>query len=239
MRPVGTSRVVAEGKLNLMSTKLVPIITPAVNAFLLIGERVVVVDTLGPGGAKRVLGTLEKLGKTPKDVSLIVLTHGHTDQTGSAEELRERTKAPIALHWADLEMVQAGYEPTFNPTGSIARLLSRVVRRPSTVLTTDVMLEGSVNLDHYGVDAQIIETPGHTSGSVSVLVDGGQAVIADLLRGDFFREGRPDYPLFADSLSRLHSSVRSILRLPLHELHTSFGKPFTRENVQRRFNDVL
>ncbi len=222
-----------------MSTKLVPIITPAVNAYLLIGERVVIVDTLGPGGARRVLGALEKSGKTVRDVSLIVLTHGHTDQAGGAEELRQRTNAPIALHWADLDMVQAGYVPRLNPVGNVARVLSRVVRQPPTALVTDVMLEDLVNLDHYGVDAQIIETPGHTSGSVSVLIDGGQAVIGDLLRGDFFRGGRPEYPFFANDLNRLHSSLRRLVYLPLDDFHASFGKPFTLDDLQHRFKDVL
>jgi hydroxyacylglutathione hydrolase len=222
-----------------MSTRVVPIITPAVNAYLLVGERVVVVDTLGSGGAKRVLGALEKLGKTSRDVSLIVLTHGHTDQAGGAEELRARTRAPIALHWADLEMLQPGYALKLVPIGNVARVLARVVHRPPTVLVTDVMLTGDVNLDQYGVDAQIIETPGHTPGSVSVIVDGGQAVIADLLRGDFFREGRPDYPFFAEDLSRLRSSLRRILRLPLRELHVSQGKPFTPEDLRRRFSGVF
>ncbi len=222
-----------------MSTRLVPIITPAVNAFLLIGERVVIVDTLGAGGTKRVLAALEQSGKTAHDVSLIVLTHGHTDQVGSAAELRDYTRAPIALHWADLDMVQTGYAPKLNPIGNLARVLSRVVRRPATALVTDVMLEDKINLDHYGVAAQIIETPGHTPGSVSVLIDGGQAVIGDLLRGDFFRGGRPDYPFFADNMDHLHSSVRRVSRLPLQELHASLGKPFTRDDLQRRFKDVL
>lgn len=222
-----------------MLTKVVTITTPVVNSYLLVGERVVVIDTFGSRGAKRILGTLEKLGKSPDDVALIVLTHGHADHIGGAEELRSRTRAPIALHWADLEMVQEGYAPKRLPIGGAARLLSRFRRPQSTALVTDIMLEGSVNLDGYGVDAQVIETPGHTPGSVSVLVDGGQAVIADLLRGDFFREGHPNYPFHADNLSRLHASLRSMLRLPLNALKVSHGKPFTREDVRRRFSDVL
>lgn len=117
--------------------RIMPITTPVVNSYLLIGERIVVVDTLGPRGAKRILREIEKLGKTPEDVSLIVLTHGHTDHIGGAEELRARTRAPIALHWADLERVQEGYASKRLPIGCAARLLSRVLCPQPTPLVTD------------------------------------------------------------------------------------------------------
>lgn len=222
-----------------MSTKIVPITAPFTNAHLLVGERVVIVGTLGLAGTRRILGGLERLGKTPDQVSLIVLANGHSEQVGGAQELRALTGAPVALHWADLEMVQAGHVLKRTPIGGLGRVVAQLSPPKPVVLATDIMLEGSLNLDRYGVDAQVIETPGHTPGGVSVLVDGGQAVIADVLRGDFLREGRPDYPFFAQSLPKLHSSLRNILGLPLGRLNVSHGRPFSLEDVRRRFDGLL
>ncbi len=222
-----------------MATRIVPITTPISNAYLLVGERIVVVDTLAPGNAKRILGAVEKLGRQPQDVSLILLTHGHGDHIGSADELRSRTNALVAMHWADLEMLQPDFEPKLNPIGNIGRLLTRVSKPQTVQLAIDMMLDGNTRLDRYGVDARAIETPGHTPGSVSVLVAGGQAIVSDLLRGDFFWDGRPDYPFFAEDLGQLHSSLRNLVRLPLDVLHPGVGKPFTLEDMRRKFIDVL
>ena len=47
--------------------------------------------------AGRILNKIRALGRSPEDVRLILLTHGHIDHAGSAAELKRLTGAPIAI----------------------------------------------------------------------------------------------------------------------------------------------
>jgi hydroxyacylglutathione hydrolase len=45
----------------------------------------------------------------------------------------------------------------------------------------DVVLEGEqLSLGAYGIEAELLHTPGHTPGSLSVLLPGGEALVGDL-----------------------------------------------------------
>jgi hydroxyacylglutathione hydrolase len=44
----------------------------------------------------------------PFIISLIILTHSHIDHYGSAEELKTKKGAPIAIHRADAEYLKRG-----------------------------------------------------------------------------------------------------------------------------------
>jgi len=72
------------------------------NVYLLLGERITLVDTGWPGNAKRILSYLSSLGYEPSYVSDIVLTHCHIDHCGGASEVKEKTKATVAAHGNDV-----------------------------------------------------------------------------------------------------------------------------------------
>ena len=204
------------------------------NLYLLIGERPVLVDTGNPGNTEAVVQTLARFGFSPRDLALILLTHGHGDHLGSANALRERTGAPIALHRADLEMARSGHQ-NLRPAGLDGRLFKRFFSDHFEAVEPDIVLNGETTLEAYGLDAQVIETPGHTPGSVSVILPGGQAVIADVVRGDFVLPNRPTRHLFADDLSIVGSSIQRLLGLPLTTLHPGHGLAFSRASLARRF----
>jgi len=54
------------------------------------------VDTGNKGKAVRVLAALERNGISRDQVSLILITHGHSDHFGSARELQKILKVPVA-----------------------------------------------------------------------------------------------------------------------------------------------
>jgi glyoxylase-like metal-dependent hydrolase (beta-lactamase superfamily II) len=63
------------------------------NCYLLLGERPVLVDTGAPGDLKHILAAFKSAGIAPGDLSLILLTHGHSDHAGCAAELKRRSGA--------------------------------------------------------------------------------------------------------------------------------------------------
>jgi glyoxylase-like metal-dependent hydrolase (beta-lactamase superfamily II) len=51
-----------------------------------------------------------------------------------------------------------------------------------------------MDMKAFGVDGKVVCTPGHTAGSISVVLSTGEAIVGDLLMGGMFRSGQPGYP---------------------------------------------
>ncbi|WSW02240.1 MBL fold metallo-hydrolase [Streptomyces sp. NBC_01006] len=110
-------------------TKIIPIPVlgkHAVNAYLLLGRRPVLVDAGTPGSGQSIRERIAGHGLDPSDLALIVITHGHIDHFGSAAELHRLTGAPIAGHVADLEPFRTGRaHMPYLPTGPMGRVMNR------------------------------------------------------------------------------------------------------------------
>jgi hydroxyacylglutathione hydrolase len=234
-----------------MAETVVQINTGKFTNVFLIGGRTgcVLVDTGNPGKADRILERLAEHGVAPGDIRLILLTHGHTDHFGSAAELRERTGAPVAIHALDAEAVRQGiHQPdSLQPTGWLIALLMRIsalrnLAAPdhAPAFEPDIVFEGEWRLDEYtstllsagGIAGQVLPTPGHTPGSVSVFLDSGEAIVGDMVIGDFSRLlRRPGPPIVAWDLERNWESFRQLLTLSPRIVYVGHGGPFESEDL--------
>jgi glyoxylase-like metal-dependent hydrolase (beta-lactamase superfamily II) len=183
---------------------------------------------------------LTENGIDPKSVSLILITHGHADHFGSATDLKERTGAKVAIHRLDAEAARKGQDPPLNPTGAIGRLfISLMARRgpaKAPSFEPDILIEDEMDLKKFGVDGKIIHTPGHTPGSVSVILPGGEVIVGDLIMRGIFRWWQPNYPLFADNMAQLKESIKLILRKKPSKIYSGHGGPFNPKTVLQRFS---
>jgi glyoxylase-like metal-dependent hydrolase (beta-lactamase superfamily II) len=184
---------------------------PIVNVTVIRQRHTILVDTGAPGDAQRILGGLQRLGISAGEVSLIVLTHGHSDHAGSAAELRRALGAPVAMHTGDLDLVRRGTNGDFVNMGLEAAASRRFVDRPFPAFEPDILLEEGSDLTAFGLEATLLHTPGHSQGSLSLLLDGGTAIAGDILRGGLLGgkvfAGRPSYPYFMPSLDALASDA--------------------------------
>ena len=69
------------------------------NVYLLVDDNeLVLIDTGMPGNTDGILRYIKKLGREPKDLTNIIITHGHIDHMGSLYKLRDVTGAKAIAH---------------------------------------------------------------------------------------------------------------------------------------------
>lgn len=170
------------------------------------------VDSGTPGQEQHVLATMRALGR--EDLKVIWITHAHYDHYGSAAALRRLTGAHIGVHPADAEAMTAGLSPlgstrSYGFVYPVAqRLLNRIHPLPPT--PPDFTLEDGQTLELFGLNAQVLHTPGHTPGHTCLVLSEGTAFAADLISSN----PRPrlqyllatDWSQLADSLACLQQA---------------------------------
>lgn len=138
------------------------------NVFLLVEDRITLVDTGYWGSTQRIVSFVERLGRYPTDIALIVATHHHYDHTGSLAELKALTGAKVAAHEDDASVIRGESYASSHPSrkGLIPRLgalfLSIGHPKPTEV---EIPLVDGQELDALG-GIRVIHTPGHTPGSI-------------------------------------------------------------------------
>jgi len=206
----------------------------AFTSYVIRGQKHVLVDPGPPGRAGELLEQLSRHRISLGDIGLIVITHGHADQFGNAASLKEWTQAPVAVHELDAEYVHWGSAPVLKPVTKLGTIFRSFVRTKAVPVEPDIILYDGDKLGRYGGRGRVILTPGHTAGSISILLPDGTCIIGDLLmRG--LRVGSLSYPWFAEDLSLLRESLRRIVAAGATNLLPSHGAPFSVDSLLRVF----
>jgi glyoxylase-like metal-dependent hydrolase (beta-lactamase superfamily II) len=176
----------------------------------------------------------------PSEIDLIVITHAHFDHAGAIASVKELTGAKVAVHHTEEEMIRTGISshPTpVTPWGRVGwRMLKPMMKSlqypgvPPDLIISD---EG-LDLNEYGIPGKIIHTPGHTDGSLSVLLENGDAFVGCMTHnGPPFRLS-PNHPIFADDLDQLWDSWGLLLNQGAKMIYPGHGKPFPVSEIQGR-----
>jgi glyoxylase-like metal-dependent hydrolase (beta-lactamase superfamily II) len=197
------------------------------------------VDGGAPKKVKEFTKTIEKIGIKTHDIQLIILTHGHWDHIGSAKEIKELTGAKIAFHHFEKEWLEKSLKPMPPGVTIWGRILGKImtmflpfVSIPRTNVDIVIGNEG-LSLEEYGIPGKVIYTPGHSSGSVSVLLETGEAFVGDMAMNMFPLRFSPGLPIFAEDLVKLKGSWKSLLDQGAKMIYPSHGEPFPADIIQR------
>ncbi len=175
-----------------------------------------------------------------KDLSAIIVTHAHSDHAGLAAELQRLSGAPLLLGRGDVTMAAAGHNDDLQPTNFTARLLKKFLIDPSyTAFKPDVVVDGDIDLRPFGVNGVARTMPGHTPGSLVVLLEGGKTLVGDMMLGGYL--GGKVFPTragehcFHAALALNRANIVELLRGPTETFYLGHGGPVTHQSVLEGF----
>ncbi len=200
---------------------------------------VIMIDSGPPRKGKVLKKRLDSLSIQYQEIRLIVLTHGDFDHVGSAKEIKEITGAQIAIHESDklnLEESRYNWPPGVTRWGKISHFLLSPLLRMTTfpAVKADITLrKEEFPLEQYGIYGKIIYTPGHTLGSVSVLLDTGEAFVGCLAHNGFPFTFHPRLPIYAEDIGKIKESWEVIINKGAKMIYPGHGNPFPVEIIKK------
>jgi metallo-beta-lactamase class B len=119
----------------------------------------VLIDTLYGPYTSQMLGNIRALGFDPKDIKLVVVTHGHFDHAGGIAQLK--SDLPPGTRFA---MTREGWRE-----GSEDSAANRPF--PWAMIEPDIVLTDGQTVSGGDTPIQAFETPGHSMGTASFAFD--------------------------------------------------------------------
>ena len=221
-----------------MKVEIHPILLGIDRCYIIRSEGIIMIDGGAPKKRKAFLSAIQPLSIKPEDIRLMVITHGHWDHIGSAKEIKDLTGAKIAMHWKERDCLEKSLKPL--PSGvtvwgsifvTIMKAFTPLIHIPAT--DVDIVLgDADVPLTDYGIPGKILYTPGHSMGSVSVLLETGDAFVGDLAMRGFPLRLSPGLPVLAEDMRQVRESWKSLLDAGAKTVYPAHGKPFSSDIIR-------
>ena len=224
-----------------MSVQLYTIPFGFASAFLLKGNKNVLIDAVVPGQIARFVKMLALTNTRPEEIDLLLFTHGHYDHIGLAKEIVALSGAQTAIHEREVNWLETG-NPQMPPGVTLlGKLLIGLMKQAPKMnihpTRVDIVLDDEgLNLDEYGIPGKVIYTPGHTMGSMSVLLENGDAIVGDLAGSARYMQLKPGMPIFAEDESLIKPSWKKLLKAGAKWIYPAHGRPFPADALRRLLN---
>ena len=198
----------------------------------------VLVDTGMKSAFKSLVKNMEATGIPDLKLDYLLLTHTHFDHSRNTSILKGKTSCQIVVHQSEAQFVRDGYTPVPGGTNPFTKLISipgkAIGKRwfGYRAFEPDILVnDQSVSLSGIS-ELQLLCTPGHTSGSVSLILNSEIAIAGDALFGGF-----PNRVLspFADDARELVRSWKRLLETGCSVFLSGHGAPITRQLLERQY----
>ncbi|MHB1416369.1 MAG: MBL fold metallo-hydrolase [Chloroflexota bacterium] len=159
------------------------------------------------------------------------MTHAHGDHMGSLKAIAERTHAPVLAQRIEAPALASGnaLRPRGLTTlGKVVTVFTGLFARTASgsPCPPDIVVDDERSLAHFGVQGRAIHTPGHSAGSLTLLLDSGEAFVGDLCAKYPLIGGGSYVPFFGDDRETVYRSWERLLAAGATCIYPGHGSPF-------------
>lgn len=183
------------------------------NIYLIIDEVTTLIDAGTGMNFETVSRNMSKFNLKPSDIKLLINTHCHFDHTGGDRDFVKVAGCEVAIHEFEAESLRKGDQIITLAGGLFGR------RRLEPTEVARELHEGD-RIDLGELRLQVLHTPGHTSGSISLfepkqrLLFTGDTIFSDGI-------GRVDLPTGDEEA--LHTSITRLTELKAQKMYPGHG----------------
>lgn len=223
---------------------IVQILSGRSNVFLLTnGITNILIDTSTDSNWNKLVNRLQmhNLNK----IDYLILTHTHHDHAANAGKVKDKYGASVIVHKNEALQLLNGEAILPQGTNLFTRTLINLVgkkvesRFDYEPCPYDIKVDLVFSLNDIGFNAYLLHTPGHSSGSISLIIDDHIAIVGDTMFGI---SKNSVFPPYADNAIELVSSwgkllsTGCILFLPSHG--SIKNETQLRKNYNKRMNNT-
>lgn len=220
-------------------TKIFQVLSGRSNSYFIKTNKLnVLVDTGKISSFLKLQHNIRLLSKEHQNIDILILTHTHFDHCQNAANLQNQNACKILMHESEKDYVVKGYTPVPKGTTMISKtiyslgsktLLKRFSYEP---FSPDILVNDNFQFPEEKINLQIVATPGHSSGSICLIIDDEIALVGDTLFGVF---PNSVFPPFADSIPELIKSWSKLLNTNCHTFLPGHGKAINRQLLEKDY----
>jgi glyoxylase-like metal-dependent hydrolase (beta-lactamase superfamily II) len=200
-----------------------------VYSYILLGDKICLIDAGVRGTAPLLQDYLRQIGRSPNEISIVLLTHAHPDHIGGCLAIKNTSSAFFSAHPADkpwIEDVEKQYRE--RPILNFFELVGGPVR------VTRELKEGNTVSWEKGKTIRVLETPGHSPGSISLFFEeeGG------LFTGDAV-PAAGTIPIYVDPKVSIQS-IQKLAKVPgVKYMFSSWHEPISGNQIKTTMDEGI
>jgi hydroxyacylglutathione hydrolase len=207
--------------------------------FIRTGQGNMLVDTGMQSSFKRLLKNIQSINLEPFEIDYLILTHTHFDHCRNASAIIQKFNCKIVMGEEESVYTEKGYTPlpkgSYLATNLLSKLGSWIGKRwyGYKAFSADIMVGDELYLSTDATSLKLIRTNGHSSGSISIIVDDEIAIVGDAMIGVFRNS---IFPPFADDAIGLVRSWGKLLQTGCEIFLSGHGKEINRGLLQMEYD---
>ena len=177
----------------------------------------------------RIFEYLEKTKRKPHQISTLILTHSHPDHIGAAQAIQRATDCTVSAHASESNWIEdVKLQSRERPVPDFHNLVGGSVKVDQILNDGDILDLGD------NLTLQVLHTPGHSEGSISLLFQEDQV----LFSGDVLPLPG-DIPIYEDVLLSL-GSIKQLKAIDgINVILSSWDEPKIGETVYQAMDESL